>query len=804
MSGFNPSQVSFAAGEWSPAMSARVDLAQRQAALKLCQNFKPRPQGPALMRAGSIFGSAWTEADHPRLFEMRVSGSDEDYVVAVGASKVRVYNRAGLVTFYTNLIANGTFDSDLTGWTVVNVAEWEGGHAKMPYSPSTPTLSQSIATTAGHTYQLRFRAKGGVAGTNALRLWLDGVVQAPTVAASSEWISHAYSFVGTGAPVVILFEGQVSSPAWTDANLDDVVVYDENGGFVSEFDSPWTADQLAGVQYSPELSKDRVFFARRGVQPSILALPAEDVLEFYPATFANQPDSWGGANWPGVVESGFQGRLWLASTPNDPHVFWASKSGSHSDFDLGTGLASDGMAFSVTTKGQLEWMQGQRVMLVGSESAEHVMQGASGLIKTSDIDIQDGSGFGSAAVQARHIGDQVLFVTSDRRKVRALDYSWEKQAWYSKAITWAAEHLIDSAITELHFSRTPDPTIIAVLESGELRACTYDRGEGVAAWWRVATEGTVHSAAVARTADGDELWISVTRGTSTLIERIPLHEAGAPYADSARMVTIGPAAEGGEWLMPTPAAAGDLPYVNAGSLPMTTWAPGTLFGLSMSSGAFIDNSPLTFSTGLDLVFTDGGRLNVVATLGNTNATVRVIVEPSAAVKAALVIPGGTIPGGTGWNWATPTTVSGLDRLEGMTVRVIIDGALGNDQVVTDGFISLSAVPVETVVVGLPYSAKLIQLPLEGGLATGSSQSAKRRRTKVRLRLNDSALPLVNGKRAAERFPSDPMDTGTNLITGDADCIVLGWEEDGALTIEQDLPFRTEILAIFGSATANEV
>jgi hypothetical protein len=338
-------------------------------------------------------------------------------------------------------------------------------------------------------------------------------------------------------------------------------------------------------------------------------------------------------------------------------------------------------------------MQGQRVMLVGSEAAEHAMTSASGLIKTSDIDIQDASGFGSAPLQARHIGDQVLFVTSDRRKVRALDYSWEKQAWYSKAITWVAEHLIDSDITELHFARTPDPLIIAVLASGELRVCTYDRGEGVAAWWRITTAGTVHSAAVARTADGDELWLSVTRNGAVRVERIPLHETGVCYLDSA-------------------------------------------------------------VTGL-------------------------------VAEAA--------------------TITGLGHLEGLTVRIIIDGALYPDQVVTAGAVTVDPeLAGLTYVIGLAYTAKLIQLKLEGGVATGSSASAKRRRTKVRLRLNNSALPLVNGKRASERAPADPMNTGTDLVTGDVDCIVLGWDEDGALTIEQDLPFRTEILAVFGSAQANEV
>jgi hypothetical protein len=42
------------------------------------------------------------------------------------------------------------------------------------------------------------------------------------------------------------------------------------------------------------------------------------------------------------------------------------------------------------------------------------------------------------------------------------------------------------------------------------------------------------------------------------------------------------------------------------------------------------------------------------------------------------------------------------------------------------------------------------------------------------------------------------------FTGDVDMRVLGWSEDGAVTLEQDLPFRTEILALFSTAQVNEV
>ena len=705
MSGFNPSQVAFSAGEWSEAMFGRVDLEGYRKALSYCCNFKPRPQGPGLMRAGSIFGTTWSEADPPRLFEMRISGSREDYVAAVGAAKVRLYDRNGLISFHKNLLVNGTFDGGITGWTSGgnNGDTWLNGTVGLGVQTTPPyyggLVFQNFTAVVGHTYRIRGRARCDTLYSGAKYLSVYYGAGSVQLYPTKEWMLFDVPIVATGTTFQVRLETFGLVAGDKSIYVDDVVCYDEGAALISEFTSPFSAEQLAAIQYSSELSKNRLFLVHRQVQPEVLVSPVSGVIDFYAATFANQPSSWGSANWPGVVEAGFQGRLWVASTPNDPHVFWASKSGSPFDFDLGTGTASDGMSLSVTSKGELEWMQGQRIMLMGSEAAEHVMQSASGLIKTSDFDIQDGSSFGSAPVQARHIGDQVLFVTSDRRKVRALDYSWEKQAWFSRAITWAAEDIIDSDIVELHFSRTPDPVIIAVLASGELRACTYDRSENIVAWWRVVTAGLVKSAAVARTADGDELWLSVVRNSQNLIERIPMHEVGVSYVDSAKTGTV-------------------------------------------SARRVGDNVPV---------------------------------------------------------------INGLTHLEGQTVRIIVDGALLPDQVVVAGLVVLAEEQFGLpYVVGLTFNAQMKTLPLEGGLQTGSSASAKRRRTKVRLRLNNSALPLVNGMRSPERAPADPMDTGIDLVTGDVDCNLLGWEDDGALTIEQDLPFRTEILAIFGNAQVNEV
>jgi hypothetical protein len=61
-------------------------------------------------------------------------------------------------------VTNGTFDADLSGWTVTNVV-WSAGSASFTGAPS---LSQNMSTTSGVTYRVTINVSGLVGGS----LWL--------------------------------------------------------------------------------------------------------------------------------------------------------------------------------------------------------------------------------------------------------------------------------------------------------------------------------------------------------------------------------------------------------------------------------------------------------------------------------------------------------------------------------------------------------------------------------------------------------------------------------------------------------
>lgn len=106
-------------------------------------------------------------------------------------------------------------------------------------------------------------------------------------------------------------------------------------------------------------------------------------------------------------------------------------------------------------------------------------------------------------------------------------------------------------------------------------------------------------------------------------------------------------------------------------------------------------------------------------------------------------------------------------------------------------------------VGLFYFNEFQLLSVEGVSHRGSAQSSKRRWNKVFARLNNSALPVIEGIRARERTPITPMGGGEPIITDDTDMVDLG-SGAGDITILQDVPLQTEITALFGKLISEEV
>lgn len=116
-----------------------------------------------------------------------------------------------------------------------------------------------------------------------------------------------------------------------------------------------------------------------------------------------------------------------------------------------------------------------------------------------------------------------------------------------------------------------------------------------------------------------------------------------------------------------------------------------------------------------------------------------------------------------------TSVSGLDHLEGETVRILADGANHPNKVVNSGSVTLDR-PANTVHVGLSYRALMRTLDPEVQTETGPSQGKTRRIERITARVVDTYTlkigpHLNNLQEIPFRTPSIPMGQ-LELFTGD--------------------------------------
>ena len=148
-----------------------------------------------------------------------------------------------------------------------------------------------------------------------------------------------------------------------------------------------------------------------------------------------------------------------------------------------------------------------------------------------------------------------------------------------------------------------------------------------------------------------------------------------------------------------------------------------------------------------------------------------------------------------------SAVGGLDHLEGKVVQPVVNGGVQTPKTVSGGQITLD-LPGKQIEVGLPYVSRLETTPYNDGNSAGTNLGTSQRWGQIYAKVVDSALPLIEGVRPSARTPSTPMGDPEDLRTGDYDILNLGWDLSGTITIEQDIPKKTQLVALYGIYQSN--
>ncbi len=267
-------------------------------------------------------------------------------------------------------------------------------------------------------------------------------------------------------------------------------------GTINYDDSPYTHDDLDGLQFIPDNSSKMYV-----VSPSYIPHFFNHVPEAGPslagASFTSQPPEWVGGG--GSVEDNFpstgvvhKARLYLAGAldADGNSAIWASKVGSLQDFTAGV-TEEDGFSVSSDYPGAILWMMSAGKLIYGTIDAEYLITSDGPVIFVGDISIDKQSTYGSANTRAHHLGDEILYITRGRDRLHAMQYTQENEVWASNEISYPSEHILKAGAKKLSWEQYPNNLVWMPLEDGTLASCSYNRPMGVYGWHQHSTQGDV-------------------------------------------------------------------------------------------------------------------------------------------------------------------------------------------------------------------------------------------------------------------------------------------------------------------------
>jgi len=159
-----------------------------------------------------------------------------------------------------------------------------------------------------------------------------------------------------------------------------------------------------------------------------------------------------------------------------------------------------------------------------------------------------------------------------------------------------------------------------------------------------------------------------------------------------------------------------------------------------------------------------------------------------------------VDSGLTYSGASTTTLSGLDHLEGETVKIILNGATHPDKIVTSGSVSLDYATTDAVI-GLGYNSILQTMRIDEG--TGVTDQTKTKRIyDVTVRFYETVGAKVGPSEVSLdiipfRDSSAAMTAPVPLFTGDKSTeFPSDYGTDGFVVVKQDQPLPMTILAIY--------
>ena len=815
----HPLTPSMNTGELSPRLSGRVDFSKYPSGLATLENMLPLPEGGVSRRAGTRYVAATktgaTVKSRLKKFEFSTT---QNYIIEMGAGNMRFYRDQGQITVpdITASITNGTFDSDVSSWTDNSGAGSSISHDatndRMNLTSNGTTEAegeQQVTNASAVEHVLQFQVLGAPGDYVFFSV---GTASGGTQLVDSfiaEVGYHAYSFTATAADFYIRFHNELGKAVQIDnvALLDDAPVelntpYAEADLY--EIEGPQSADIL----YMFHGSYPTYRLERRGHTTwSLIEVPWQDG-PWLPENTTTTTMTASAATGLGITVTassvngvnggaGFQttdiGRSIRISDDSTVNWGWGVITARAST----TSVTVDIERTFVVTTAEVSWRLGilsgttgypstgaffeQRLYVAGTTDKPQTFWASNtGDFENHAPDSDPTSGTFDGTVE----DDDALDFTISADNVNAI-------RWMS-----AGEDTLSIGTTGGEWIPSSTGSVITPSDITVRRQTTH----GSAQIAPVRVDNIVLFAQRAKRKIREFGFTFETDGYQAFdMTRLAQHvtQGGIVEMDHAEEP------DSQVWVV---RGDGQLPGMTfRRQEDIVGWARHKLGGVFSTGHAIVESvAVIPGANGSGQVHSSETRDEVWVQVKRTinSATVRYVEfierdydddqDANDAVYSDCAIT---------YDSTSTSTISGLDHLEGETVKIWADAALQADKTVASGSISLD-VAATHVQIWLGYTHKIKTLKFEGGNASGTSVGRTKRINGITfVVLYSHTLEYnVDGSSTFQkndfREVSDVMDSATPLYTGELFVEVEGnWESDPRLYIESDDPAPFTLLAV---------
>ena len=563
MARVHPIQTNFTAGELSPKLAGQVDFKKYANGVETLENMTVFPQGGATRRYGSRFICEVKDSSATTRLIPFEFNDEQAYILEFGNNYIRFFKDQGQITEATKAITAIT-KANPAVVTVTSHGYSNGDHIWINSVGGMTEVNArrfTIANVTTHTFEL-----SGVNSTNYTTYTSGGTAAKVYEISTTYTAAQVFDLqFAQSADVMYIVHpshepAKLSRTGHTSWTLADVVF--EKGPYLDVNDTTTTLNPgSSAVGTGVALVASADLFASTDVGRLVklhnghakitgftdaqnATIEILTALDASTATADWQLGSFSNTTGFPKAVTFYEQRLFYAGTTNNPQTIFASESGFFDNFDVGD--SSDAKAFIYTIAANkvnvIRFLAPARDLIIGTAGGEFIVGRPTGEpLKPGNVNITQQTTYGTHTTQPVQIGNTVLFVQRQKRKLRELGYNFGDDAYVAPDLTLLSEHITEGGIVDVDYAQEPDSIYWAVRNDGVLLGMTYLRTQDIVAWHKHTLGGTnaaVKSVSTIAEADEQQTYLIVSRTINSATKQYVEYLDSTINQDSALSGTV--------------------------------------------------------------------------------------------------------------------------------------------------------------------------------------------------------------------------------------------------------------------------